>query len=140
MRLRTILPLLALAAGLSAAEPVRADLMTTCASEIGQYCAGISRGRGRISACLAAYTDRISSACRAEVAGVARGPLVPGSVKAVLNPGFRAPLPAACTADAGRYCSGVPQGDGRAFACLYANSNRVSAACTSAAEATVKAN
>jgi hypothetical protein len=139
MRLRSLLPLLVLASGLSAADVARADLMTTCAPEIGKYCSGISQGRGRVSACLAAYTEQISAACRAEVSSVMSGRLVPGNVRKVVNPGFRSALPAACTADASRFCSGIPQGDGRAFLCLYANSNRVSATCTSAAEATVKA-
>lgn len=138
MRLKTLLPVLALAAVLGA--PVHADLMSTCAADIGRFCSNIDRGQGRISACLAAYNDRISAACRTEVAGVSRGPLVPRDVRTVMNGNFTAPLPAACTDSANRFCSGVPQGDGRVFACLYANSNRVPQACNTAARATIRGN
>jgi hypothetical protein len=41
---------------------------------------------------------------------------------------------------AARLCPGVPLGDGRAFACLYARNDRAGQACSSAAQATLKAN
>ena len=56
---RLLLLLVAVLAVLSLpAVPARADLMTTCAAEVQRFCSDVSRGRGRISACLA-------SRCRA---------------------------------------------------------------------------
>lgn len=130
--------LLALVAGGIAPAPARADLMATCAPDIQKNCSAIDRGRGRITACLAAYSGKISAACRTEVQSAVNGPLTPRDVRAMLGGGFSAPLPAACTSAAASFCPGVPGGDGRVFACLYANSNRVDKACNTAARAAVK--
>ncbi len=131
------LVLMVAALGLPAA-PARADMMTTCAPDIQQYCQGVSRGRGRISACLAAEMGRIGAACRAEVEAVMRGPLTPRYVRAALNPGFKVALPQVCAAPAKALCPGIPTGDGRVLACLYARSDRAGPACTAAAEAAMK--
>jgi hypothetical protein len=140
MQLRLLLAVLALAAGLGAADAARADLMATCAADIQRFCPSIDRGQGRISACLAAFSASVSTACRTEVARVSRGPLVPRDVRTVMKGGFSAAVPAACTDSVARFCQGVPPGDGRVFACLYANSNRVPKACTEAARATIRGN
>ena len=67
-----------------------------------------------------------------------RSRLTPGHVRPVFDPAFRAPLPQACAAPAAQFCPGMPPGEGRVFACLYAYSNRVGKACADAAEAALK--
>ncbi|MFO1209140.1 MAG: cysteine rich repeat-containing protein [Amaricoccus sp.] len=120
------------------ALPARADLMSTCAPEIQKFCSDVSRGRGRISACLASEMPRLSAACQGEVQGVMGSPLTPGYVRRALDPAFTAPLPAACAAPAKQLCPGFPAGSARVFACLYARSDRAGKACNDAATATLK--
>jgi hypothetical protein len=143
MRARLDFPLwmLALAAALAAtAGAARADVMSACAPEVGQYCGTVTEGRGRVMACLASHTDKLSAACRPEVQAMASSRLVPGHVRRIFDPGFHAAIPAACQTAAAQLCSGVVQGDGRVFACLYAFTDRVGADCTEQAQAALKAN
>jgi cysteine rich repeat protein len=138
LRRNVLLPALALATAVSVSATARGDMMTTCASEISRYCSAVTQGRGRISACLASYMGGLSAACRAEVQAVGQSRLTPAWVRPVFNPAFRAPLPAACTSDAARFCPGMSPGEGRVFACLYAFSDRVSRTCGDAAQAAMK--
>jgi hypothetical protein len=137
---RRLLPVLALALCLAPAVSVaaRADMMTVCAPEIGRYCADVAQGRGRIAACLAGRSNAVSASCLAEVRAAANGRLVPSGVRKIFNPGLQAQLPQSCAAAAASLCPGVPGGDGRAFACLYARSDRVSKTCNSEAQAALK--
>jgi hypothetical protein len=137
-RLRALLAALALALGLTPAVPARADMMTVCAPEIGQFCADVSRGRGRIAACLVGRSNAISANCLAEVRAAARGPLVPGQARRIFDPSLRATLPQSCAAAAASLCPGVPLGDGRIFACLYARSDRASQTCNNEAQAALR--
>ncbi len=115
------------------APRAEADMMTACAPEIAALCPDVPNGRGRISACLMGYSDKLSAACAPEVNAVAasgsRNLLVPSGVRKALRPGFQAPLPASCDADASKLCSGIPTTQGRIFACLYARDSRVGATC-----------
>ncbi len=139
MQSNALLPVLALATVLAAhATDARADLMTACASEISQYCADVSEGRGRISACLAGQMGRLGPACLSDVQAVGQSSLTPGYARKLFNPAFRAPLPEACAAPAAQFCPGMTPGEGRVFACLYARSDRVPKACSDAAQATLK--
>ncbi len=139
MRSNALLPVLALATVLAShATDARADLMTACAPEISRHCADVSKGRGRISACLMSQMGRLGPACRPEVQAVARSRQTPSYVRRALNPAFRAPLPEACAASAARFCPGMKPGEGRVFTCLYARSDRVPKACSNAAQATLK--
>jgi Cysteine rich repeat len=134
-----LLPVLAVAAALAAPAPAaRADMMSACASEIGKFCSAVSKGRGRISACLAAHMDQLGSACQPEVQAVMQGRLTPGYVRKALDPSFRAPLPQSCTGPAAQFCPGMASDRGPVFACLYAFSDRVPRACSDAAQATLK--
>jgi hypothetical protein len=134
-----LVPILALIAGLGVpVAPARADLMSACAPEIQRYCSDVSRGRGRISACLAGEMGRLGAACRPEVQGVMQSPLTQGYVRRALDPSFSAPLPAACVAPAKTLCPGIAPGDARVFACLYARSDRAGKTCSDAATATLR--
>ena len=139
MRSNALLPVLALATILTAhATDARADLMTACASEISRFCADVSKGRGRISACLVGQMGGLGPACLPEVLAVGQSRLTPGYVRKLFNPAFRAPLPQACAAPAAQFCPGMTPGEGRVFACLYARSDRVPQACSDAAQATLE--
>ena len=135
-RLRLLL--LGLALGLAPTVPARADMMTVCAPEIARFCGDVARGRGRLAACLTGRSNAISAGCLAEVRAAATGPLVPGQVRRIFDPSLRATLPQSCAAAAASFCPGVPPGDGRIFACLYARSNRVSQTCNNEAEAALR--
>jgi hypothetical protein len=128
---------LALALLLGLPTAARGDLLERCAPEIGRDCADVVEGRGRIAACLIGERERLSPACRPEVERAGRGLFVPRGVRAVIDPGFRADLPAACDGDAGRFCTDVPRGDGRIFACLYAREPSVSPPCREAVRGTL---
>ena len=139
LRSNALLSILAVATVLTAhATDARADLMTACASESSRYCADVSKGRGRISACLVGQMGRLGPACLPEVRAVGQSRLTPGYVRKIFNPAFRAPLPQACAASAAQFCPGMTPGEGRVFACLYARSDRVPKACSSAAQAVLE--
>ena len=138
-RTRRLLPLFAMLAGLAVpALPARADLMTACAPEIQKFCSDVSRGRGRISACLASEFARLGPACQPEVQGVLGSPLTPGYVRKALDPSFKAALPEACVVPAKTLCPAIPPTSARVFACLYARSDRAGKACNDAANATLR--
>ena len=139
MRSNALLPVLALATVLTAhATDARADLLSACAPEISRHCADVSKGRGRISACLMSQMGRLSPTCLPEVQAVARSRQTPSYVRKALNSAFRAPLPEACTAPAAQFCPGMRPGEGPVFACLYARSDRIPKACSDAAQAALK--
>ena len=139
VRSNALLPILVMATVLTArATDARADLMTACASEIGRYCADVSKGRGRISACLVGQMGQLGSACLPEVQAVGQSSLTPGYVRKLFNPAFRAALPQACAASAAQFCPGMTPGEGRVFACLYARSDRVSKACLDTSQELLK--
>ena len=139
MSMRLTLLTAAVAGGLLAVQtaPARADMMSACAPEIGRYCADVSQGRGRIAACLASRRDQLGPACLSEVQAVSQGRLIPSDARRLLTPGFSAALPATCDTAAAQLCPGIPPGDGRVFACLYARGNRVGGLCMAAAKAAV---
>ena len=129
---------------LSATSPgmARADMMSACKSDIASYCPDVSRGRGRISACLFSRSATLSADCKPEVATVARkgesSLLVPSSVRRLLGSGSAPAVPAACSADAGKVCSGVDGGSRNVLACLYARTDSVSAGCASAVDTALR--
>ncbi|HSM42122.1 MAG TPA: cysteine rich repeat-containing protein [Afifellaceae bacterium] len=114
-----------------------AGLMAACKTEITANCADVTKGRGRISACLMAYQDRLSGGCRGEVAKVRNSRIfqryVPGGFESLPSWGRNAGLRQACASDVSKYCSRVKVGDGRLLACLYARSSSVSKTCSSQA-------
>jgi Cysteine rich repeat len=118
------------------ASDARADVMTTCKSEIGRYCADVSEGEGRIVACLVGQMGHLKATCLADVQEL--GPMTPGPVRMIFNPAFRASLPTACAKSAARFCPSMTPGEGRVFACLYARSDRIPKACSDAAQAVLE--
>jgi hypothetical protein len=113
--------------------------MQACAAEVRAYCADVDQGEGRASACLASHREKLSPACLPEVSALAESLLAPGEVRKIFSPDFRAELPPSCESAAARLCPDVERSDGRVFACLYARSQQVGAACQADAQAVVAA-
>ncbi len=121
-----------------AAPALAANLMSACEAEIAANCAGVSKGRGRISLCLFAHGDKLSGACKTEVAKVSDSRAfkryIPAGVRSLQGSEYEAGLRKACTSDANKFCPSVKIGNGRILACLYSRSNSVSKPCSSEAK------
>jgi hypothetical protein len=127
---------------MSAPQAARADMMSACQSDIASLCSGVSDGRGRISACLFSQSSRLDATCKSEVEAVAKqdqsSELLPAHVRNHMGSGSVPAVPAACSADEGRFCSGADAGDRNMLACLYAHSESVSGGCSSAIQAALE--
>ena len=114
------------------------DLMSACKADIAKICPDVAEGRGRISACLIAYDNRLSGPCKVEVAKISKSPayrkFVPPTLRSDKGPELEAGLRKVCTSDIGQFCPGVKSGNGRILACLYSRSGKVSETCSSAAQ------
>ena len=101
-------------------------------------CSGIKEGRGRISACLFAHSNKVSAACDPELTKVTSGRMfermIPHGIRNLNDTPYEADLREACDADFKKLCSDVATGDDRHLACLYAWSNRVSKTCQTEAK------
>ncbi len=121
-----------------ATPALAADLMSACKSEISSLCSSVSKGRGRISLCLFAHGDKLSGACKTEVAKVSDSRAfkryIPAGVRSLQGSEYEAGLRKACTSDANKFCPSVKIGNGRILACLYSRSNSVSKPCSSEAK------
>lgn len=121
------------------ATPAKAsDLMTACSADISSLCKGVSKGRGRISACLYAHSNKLSAACKPELAKVTTGSMfermIPAGIRNLNDSPYEAELRKACAADISSLCSNVAQGEDRLLACLYAWGDNVSKACKAEAK------
>ena len=85
-----------------------------CEGDVQQFCAGVKKGGGAILRCLASNAASLSPPC-AEVVEKAREKL--------------AEFKQACGADAGRFCQGIPPGQGRILACLKSRQAELSPPC-----------
>lgn len=122
-----------------AAAPSHAsELMTACSLDIETQCKGVSEGRGRISACLYGHDNKLTDACKPEVAKVTTGSMfkrmIPAGIRNLNDTPYEAELRKACSADITSLCKTVAPGDDRLLACLYAWGNKVSSGCRSEAK------
>ncbi len=112
---------------------VGADIMKTCTVEIDKYCGDVRNGKGRIAACLFAYSGKLSGACASDVRALSNSKslarLLPSGVTELKGSPYEADLRAACTSDAAKLCPGVSTSDERVLACLYARDNKLSGSC-----------
>jgi hypothetical protein len=97
---------------LAAAGSARAE--DACRADVEKLCAGIPSGGGRTAACLKANADRVSPACKAQLASVAQKVKEVGEV---------------CEGDVASYCADVKQGQGNVVRCLGANFYSLTPAC-----------
>ncbi len=112
-----------------------ADIMKTCTAEIGKYCSDVRNGKGRIAACLYAYSGQLSGDCASDVKALGSSRtlkrMVPAGVTELKGSPYEAELRSACASDAAKLCPGVSTNDERVLACLYARDNRLSGTCKS---------
>ena len=119
-------------------EQASADMMGACAPEISNFCGDVSKGRGRITACLFSNEDRLGSTCGPAFEAVAKSGsenrLVPSGVRSVLAGTANPDVPAVCNSDISRFCPSVENQGGRELACLYAHMDKVTPDCATKAK------
>lgn len=93
------------------------EIHQRCQGDVWQFCQGIQPGQGRILACLKSHEAELSPPCADEF-GRAREKLQT--------------IRAQCAADANQLCAGIKPGQGRLYACLTSNRDRLSPACQQA--------
>ena len=107
------------------------DLVETisrdCRGEIERYCVNVSPGRGRMLACLYAYSANLTAVCGSALLDAA-----PDLARTIANLALAAKE---CRGDLRAYCSEVSPGEGRLVGCLNRNNNKVSERCKEALEA-----
>jgi Golgi apparatus protein 1 len=96
-----------------------AEFSADCAADVYRFCPRTPAGGGRVLQCLRAHAGRRELASNCEDA----------VVRALENLGDFAE---ACGGDAAALCAGVQPGGGKLFACLRAQSGRLSSRCRSA--------
>ena len=109
------------------------DLMRICSPDIASHCKGVTEGRGRISACLYAHSNKLSPACGPELAKATHSSMferfIPADIRNLNDTPYEASLRKGCAADIKSLCSTVAPGEDRLLACLYAWNHRVSKTC-----------
>ena len=88
-----------------------------CAADAQRLCAGIPPGDGRIFFCLKSNWNDLSDGCRK---------LIDWSAQRANDVALD------CQADTFSWCQGVPQGQGRLFACLLSHRDSLSSQCKDA--------
>lgn len=101
--------------------------MTICESDIAANCSDVSKGQGRITACLYANGSTLSAKCKAEVDKF--NDKVLKELAALQASEYEAGLRKACERDADLLCPGVLWRQSGIFACLYARQTSISEAC-----------
>ncbi len=109
------------------------ELMTACSADIASLCKDVKEGRGRISACLYARENKVSSACKPALAKITTDSMfermIPDSIRNLNDTPYEAELRKSCATDIKAHCSGVSPGEDRLLACLYASNEKVSKSC-----------
>ena len=115
-----------------------AGLMEACKADINSNCKGVPEGRGRISACLYAHSNKVSAMCEPELSKVTTSHtferMIPAEVRNKNDTAYEAALRKTCAADIKAHCTGVKPGQDRILACLYGWTNRLSSACRTEAK------
>ena len=103
----------------AAPQPVRAQddtaqwakyIQSHCGKELKTHCGGITKGQGRILACLYAREDKLSAKCgNAVMNSVERLGVALGALANVIR---------VCEPDTRRLCNGVVAGNGNLVGCL----------------------
>ena len=110
-------------AGTAAAQQknVVDTVLTGCKQELAAHCKAVTPGRGRILACLYAYSDKLSGQCEYALydASIRLERAVAG-LSYVINE---------CKDDLRQYCAAVQAGEGRLLACLKKNEKSVQRRC-----------
>jgi len=98
-------------------------IQSNCGKELKAHCSGITKGQGRILACLYAREDKLSAKCgNAVMNSVERLGMALGALGNVVR---------VCEPDTRRLCNGVVAGNGNLIGCLAQAKGSVSAQCNS---------
>ena len=100
------------------------DLAGNCKVELDTYCKDVTPGGGRILACLHAYSDKLSDACRETIMDAT------GQIKALAA--ALSYVKEECAEDLQQFCKDVPAGEGRVMNCLDSNDDKLSRRCHAA--------
>ncbi|MCU0732132.1 MAG: cysteine rich repeat-containing protein [Hyphomonas sp.] len=112
------------AQGALAQQSITAEVNEKCAKELQTYCKGVTLGEGRVAACLYAYEDKLSAQCAVAVyKGVDDFWAANANIQAYAK---------ICSSDLLQYCSDVPAGGGRLYACIKKNKATLTDACRAA--------
>ncbi len=102
--------------------PAQAEsVFNACEVDIDHYCADVTPGSGRLTACIYAHEDKLSNSCEAAVAETA------DVITVIFNRLRNVRLQ--CAGDVAKLCDDIAMGDGRVFACLHKNKAALSDGC-----------
>ncbi len=112
--------------GASAGETVISRVLDACGTEIRDLCSNITRGNGRVIACLYANEDQISNRCDYVLFDAA------AELQQIM--GAMSRVAEVCKPDVEHLCGNVVEGEGRLMQCLKSNQMALSAPCHDAFE------
>lgn len=100
------------------------QVLEGCSSELAQHCAEVTRGEGRLLACLYAHGDKLSGQCDYALYDAAvRLEQAVGAVTLVASE---------CRKELDTYCANVEVGEGRVAQCLKDHAGQLSPGCDQA--------
>ena len=105
-------------------EDAIAILSSSCGKDINAYCRNVNLGGGRMKACLAQNSAKVSGQCKADFARV--------EAMVQKRADARVAVLKICDADARRFCGMVQKGDGQILDCMLTAQKGVSAKCNQA--------
>jgi Golgi apparatus protein 1 len=97
------------------------SIFQACEMDIDHFCANVTPGSGRLTACIYAHEDKLSDSCDAAIAETAD--VISVSFNRLRNARLQ------CAGDVAKLCDEVAVGDGRIFACLHENKASLSDGC-----------
>jgi hypothetical protein len=101
-----------------------AQVLEGCSSELAQHCAEVTRGEGRLLACLYAYGDKLSGQCDYA--------LYDAAVRLEHAVGAVTYVASECRKELETYCENVKVGEGRVAQCLKDHATQLSPGCDQA--------
>ncbi len=122
--------LLLLGAGVAGAQDDLLEyVVTSCETDLVQFCSTVNPGNGRLLHCVAAHEDQLSGQCAYALYQAAT--LLEQLAVAVNY------FAQSCAEDIKTHCSDVAPGEGRLLACLTDKSDALSDSCSTAISDTV---
>lgn len=100
------------------------DVAMNCKVELDTYCKDVTPGKGRIFACLYAYSDKLSQQCQDTVLDMTEDfRLISAAATFVRDE---------CREELDRFCNDVAPGEGRLINCLERHDDKISRSCKAA--------
>ena len=113
-----------LASSVQADRETAKEVAANCKPELETFCKDVTPGKGRMLACLYAYSDQASHQCRETVRDAYEELKLLSAVSSHLKN--------ECGDDLENFCSDVSPGQGRLMRCLQKNDENLSRRCKSA--------